>query len=56
MIRVAVVQAAPVVFDLSATIEKVRALTADVASQGARLVVFPEAFVPGYPIRLLIIE
>jgi nitrilase len=49
MIRAAVVQAAPVVFNLSATIEKVRALTADAASQGARLVVFPEAFVSGYP-------
>jgi nitrilase len=49
MIRAAVVQAAPVVFDLSATIEKVRTLTADAASQGAQLVVFPEAFVSGYP-------
>ena len=47
--RAAVVQAAPVVFDLSATIEKVRALTADAASQGAQLVVFPEAFVSSYP-------
>jgi nitrilase len=49
MIRAAVVQAAPVVFDLSATIEKVRALTADAAAKGAQLVVFPEAFVSGYP-------
>lgn len=42
-------QAAPVVFDRDATIERVRALTADAASQGARLVVFPEAFVSAYP-------
>jgi nitrilase len=48
-IRAAVVQAAPVVFDPGATIEKVRTLTAEAASQGARLVVFPEAFVSGYP-------
>jgi nitrilase len=49
MIRAAVVQAAPVVFSLDATLVKVRALTADAASQGAQLVVFPEAFVSGYP-------
>ena len=47
--RAAVVQAAPVVFDREATLEKVRALTADAASRGARLVVFPEAFVSAYP-------
>ena len=43
------VQAAPVVFDREATIEKVRALTARAAAGGARLVVFPEAFVSAYP-------
>ena len=43
------VQAAPVVFDRDATIERVRALTAEAASKGARLVVFPEAFVSAYP-------
>lgn len=37
------------VFDRDATIERVRVLTADAASQGARLVVFPEAFVSAYP-------
>jgi nitrilase len=47
--KAAVVQAAPVVFDRDATIERVRALTADAASQGARLVVFPEGFVSAYP-------
>jgi nitrilase len=49
MIRAAVVQAAPVVFDREATIAKVRTLTAEAASKGAQLVVFPEAFVSGYP-------
>ncbi len=48
-VRAAVVQAAPVVFDLSGTLEKVRALTADAALKGAQLVAFPEAFVSGYP-------
>ena len=47
--RVAVVQAAPVVFDRARTIEKVRDLAADAARGGARLVLFPEAFVPAYP-------
>jgi nitrilase len=49
IVRAAVVQAAPAVFDLEATLAKVRALTAHAASQGAQLIVFPEAFVSGYP-------
>src|SRR5690349_4661 len=47
--RVAVVQASPVVFDRQRTLDKVDALTGDAARQGAALVVFPEAFVSGYP-------
>lgn len=42
-------QAAPVVFDRDATIQRVRGLTAEAASKGAKLVVFPEAFVSAYP-------
>ncbi len=49
MLRAAVVQAAPVVFDLDATLEKVRVWTSRAAAEGARLVVFPEAFVSAYP-------
>ncbi|MEX1306282.1 MAG: carbon-nitrogen hydrolase family protein [Rhodovibrionaceae bacterium] len=45
----AVVQAAPVVFDTARTLEKLRSLTDDAAATGARLVVFPEAFVSAYP-------
>ena len=45
----AVVQAAPVVFDPARTIEKLRGLTADAARKGARLVLFPEAFISAYP-------
>ncbi len=48
-VRAAVVQAAPVAFDRERTLEKVQALTQEAASQGAQLVVFPEAFVSAYP-------
>lgn len=47
--RVAVVQAAPVMFDKAACVEKAVKLTAEAAAEGAELVVFPELFVPGYP-------
>jgi nitrilase len=47
--RVAVVQAAPVAFDLDATLERVQSLTAEAAEHGAQLVLFPEAFVSAYP-------
>src|SRR5438552_7495055 len=47
--KVAVVQAAPVVFDRERTIDKLHRLTGEAAQQGARLVLFPEAFVSGYP-------
>jgi nitrilase len=49
VVRAAVVQAAPVVFDRQATLEKTSALIAEAAGGGARLIVFPEAFVSGYP-------
>jgi nitrilase len=49
VVKVAVVQAAPVLFDREATVEKTRRLTAEAASRGARLIVFPEAFIPAYP-------
>ena len=48
-VRAAVVQAAPVPFDTPRTLDKLAALTADAARQRAELVVFPEAFVGGYP-------
>ena len=49
MIEVAVVQAAPVLFNLDATIEKACDLIRTASRQGARLILFPEAFVPAYP-------
>ena len=48
-IRVAVVQAASVLMDRRATVEKACRLIEEAAEQGARLVVFPEAFIPAYP-------
>jgi nitrilase len=45
----AVVQDAPAVLDREGSISKVQALTAEAAHGGARLVVFPEAFVSAYP-------
>jgi len=49
IIRAAVVQDAPVAFDTVQTMTKVAILVAQAAAQGAQLVVFPEAFVTGYP-------
>ena len=48
-VRVAVVQAGSVPFDTEACVDKVVQLTADAAAKGAKLVLFPEAFVAGYP-------
>jgi nitrilase len=48
-LKVAVVQAAPVLFRREATVEKAVRLIAEVAAEGARLILFPEAFIPAYP-------
>ena len=48
-LRAAVVQAAPVLFDREATVEKTCQLTTEAAAQGANLVIFPEALIPCYP-------
>ncbi|HEY6058923.1 MAG TPA: nitrilase-related carbon-nitrogen hydrolase [Candidatus Limnocylindrales bacterium] len=50
-VRASVVQAASVAFDREASLERVAELSARAAADGARLVVFPEAFVAGYPKR-----
>lgn len=47
--KVAVVQAAPKLFDKHKTIEKIRVLVHEAASQKAELILFPEVFIPGYP-------
>jgi nitrilase len=48
-VRVAAVQATPVVLDAAATIAKAVELIGDAASRGAELIVFPECFVSLYP-------
>lgn len=47
--KVAVVQAAPAWLDLDATVDKTVALIEEAASKGARLIAFPETWIPGYP-------
>jgi len=49
MTRIAIVQQAPAMLDRDATLARTALLAAEAAHDGARLVVFPEAFVPGYP-------
>lgn len=46
---VALVQATPSLFDLSGSLDRVDHWTAQAASRGARLVLFPETFLPAYP-------
>ena len=48
-VRVAVVQAASIPFDAEACVDKAIRLIADAAAIGANVIVFPEAFVTGYP-------
>lgn len=48
-VKAAVVQAAPVLFNREASVEKACRLTLEAAAQGAQLILFPEAFIPAYP-------
>lgn len=49
MPKVAIVQLAPCVLDREATVVRGAEVIAQAAAAGAELIVFPEAFVPGYP-------
>jgi nitrilase len=48
-VTVAAAQATPVFLDADATVEKVALLTKEAAANGARMILFPETFVPTYP-------
>jgi nitrilase len=48
-VRVAAVQATPVILDAAASVEKAVGLIGQAAADGAELVVLPETFVPLYP-------
>jgi nitrilase len=48
-VRVAAIQATPVVLDADASVEKACQLLGEAAEQGAKLAVLPETFIPVYP-------
>lgn len=48
-IKVAITQRPPVLLDLEASMERAIDTLEEAASNGAQLLVFPEAFLPGYP-------
>src|SRR6202795_3535327 len=49
MVRVAIVQHPPVLLDRAATLDVAVTQLHAAAEAGARLVIFPETFIPGYP-------
>ena len=50
--KIALIQATPVMFDKTAGLKKALQLIDTCAAKGAKLIVFPELFIPGYPFGL----
>ena len=50
--RVAVIQAEPVLFNKQASLQKALNYIGEAASKKAELIVFPELFIPGYPVGM----
>lgn len=48
-LKIAVVQAAPIMFDKAKCTSKILSLIEECSGQGAEFIVFPELFIPGYP-------
>jgi nitrilase len=48
-VKVACIQAEPVILNREATLDKMAVIAAEAAGEGARLLVYPEAFLPAYP-------
>lgn len=46
---VAIIQESPVILDREKSVLKAAALVGEAANLGAKLILFPEAFIPGYP-------
>ena len=51
-LRIALVQAEPVMFDKEASLKKALSIMYKCKKNGAELIVFPELFIPGYPYGL----
>ena len=50
MAKIAIVQKPPLFMDRGKTVEKAVAAVREAVAEGAELVVFSEAFIPGYPV------
>lgn len=48
-VKVAVVQATPIFFDIRKTLDKLESLVIESAKKGCQFILFPESFIPGYP-------
>jgi nitrilase len=48
-VKVACIQAEPVILDREATLDKMAVIAGEAADQDAQLLVYPEAFLPAYP-------